>query len=100
MQLSDPNEEEQTVAPGGEEPPRNKLVHPLQGEVGKEGHIGQVVFVPVRHQHCQTNINSEYGRALRSRRTKTTSCTKVDLHSSQSWSQQLLITTILITRAF
>ena len=33
-------------APGGEKSPRHKLGEPLEGEVGKEGHVGQVVFVP------------------------------------------------------
>ena len=42
----DLNQKDQMAEPGGEEPSRHELWQPLEGEVGKERHIGQVVLVP------------------------------------------------------
>ena len=43
-------------APGGEKSPRHKLGEPLEGEVGKEGHVGQVVFVPWASQLTERDM--------------------------------------------
>ena len=43
-------------APGGEKSPRHKLGEPLEGEVGKEGHVGQVVFVPWASQLSERDM--------------------------------------------